>query len=94
MANLSAFLSPKTVAVIGASPDTTSLRGRIMKVLLCHDFKGRIYPISKSNSEIMGLKAFPTVAEVPEQIDMAVLIIPAVYVADTLEEYADRKSVV
>ena len=88
MANLSAFLSPKTVAVIGASPDTTSLRGRIMKVLLCHDFKGRIYPISKSNSEIMGLKAFPTVAEVPEQIDMAVLIIPAIYVADTLEECA------
>ena len=88
MANLSAFLSPETVAVIGASPDTTSLRGRIMKVLLCHDFKGRIYPISKSNSEIMGLKAFPTVADVPEQIDMAVLIIPAIYVADTLEECA------
>ena len=88
MANLSAFLSPETVAVIGASPDTTSLRGRIMKVLLCHDFKGRIYPISKSNSEIMGLKAFHTVAEVPEQIDMAVLIIPAIYVADTLEEGA------
>ena len=88
MANLSAFLSPKTVAVIGASPDTTSLRGRIMKVLLCHDFEGKVFPISRSHPEIMGLKAFPTISDVPEQVDLAVLIIPAIYVADTLEDCA------
>ena len=91
MADLSAFLSPKTVAVIGASPDTTSLRGRIMKVLLCHDFKGKVFPISRSHPEIMGLKAFPTISDVPEQVDLAVLIIPAIYVADTLEECAKHK---
>ena len=91
MADLSAFLSPKTVAVIGASPDTTSLRGRIMKVLLCHDFKGKVFPISRSHPEIMGLKAFPTISDVPEQVDRAVLIIPAIYVADTLEECAKHR---
>ena len=88
MADLSAFLSPKTVAVIGASPDTTSLRGRIMKVLLCHDFEGKVFPVSRSHPEIMGLKAFPTISDVPEQVDLAVLIIPAIYVADTLEDCA------
>ena len=91
MADLSALLSPKTVAVIGASPDTTSLRGRIMKVLLCHDFKGKVFPISRSHPEIMGLKAFPTISDVPEQVDLAVLIIPAIYVADTLEECAKHR---
>ena len=91
MADLSAFLSPKTVAVIGASPDTTSLRGRIMKVLLCHDFEGKVFPISRSHPEIMGLKAFPTISDVPEQVDLAVLIIPAIYVADTLEECAKHR---
>ena len=91
MADLSAFLSPKTVAVIGASPDTTSLRGRIMKVLLCHDFKGKVFPISRSHPKIMGLKAFPTISDVPEQVDLAVLIIPAIYVADTLEECAKHR---
>ena len=91
MADLSAFLSPKTVAVIGASPDTTSLRGRIMKVLLCHDFKGKVFPISRSHPEIMGLKAFPTISDVPEKVDLAVLIIPAIYVADTLEECAKHR---
>ena len=91
MADLSTLLSPKTVAVIGASPDTTSLRGRIMKVLLCHDFKGKVFPISRSHPEIMGLKAFPTISDVPEQVDLAVLIIPAIYVADTLEECAKHR---
>ena len=91
MADLSAFLSPKTVAVIGASPDTTSLRGRIMKVLLCHDFKGKVFPISRSHPEIMGLKAFPSISDVLEQVDLAVLIIPAIYVADTLEECAKHR---
>jgi len=91
MADLSAFLSPKTVAVIGASPDTTSLRGRIMRVLLCHDFKGKVFPISRSHPEIMGLKAFPSISDVPEQVDLAVLIIPAIYVADTLEECAKHR---
>ena len=91
MADLSALLSPKTVAVLGASPDTTSLRGRIMKVLLCHDFKGKVFPISRSHPEIMGLKAFPTISDVPEQVDLAVLIIPAIYVADTLEECAKHR---
>ena len=91
MADLSAFLSPKTVAVIGASPDTTSLRGRIMKVLLCHDFKGKVFPISRSHPKIMGLKAFPTISDVPEQVDLAVLIIPAIYEADMLEECAKHR---
>ena len=88
MTNLSPFLSPKSVAIIGASPDITSLRGRIMKVLLCHDFKGKIYPVSRSNTEIMGLKAYPSIGDVPETIDLAVLIIPAIYVSSTLEECA------
>ena len=88
MTNLSPLLSPKSVAIIGASPDITSLRGRIMKVLLCHDFKGKVYPVSRSNTEIMGLKAYPSIGEVPETIDLAVLIIPAIYVSSTLEECA------
>ena len=47
-----------------------------------------MFPISRSHPEIMGLKAFPTISDVPEQVDLAVLIIPAIYVADTLEDCA------
>ena len=89
MTDLSAFLSPKSVAVIGASPNTDILRGRIMKVLRCHDFSGAIYPVSRSHKNIMGLKAYPNIRSIPETVDLVVLIIPAKYVLATLEECAD-----
>lgn len=86
MPDIGALLSPSSVAVVGASPDTKILRGRIMHVLGCHPYKGKVYPVSRSNDEVMGLKAYPTVSDLPEAVDLAVLIIPAAYVPDTLEE--------
>lgn len=89
MIDLSSLLSPKSLAVIGASPDEGSLRGRIMRVLLCHDFKGKIYPVSRSNKEIMGKKAYASIRDIPGPVDLAVLIIPAEYVLNTLKECSD-----
>ena len=86
MPDIGALLSPTSVAVVGASPDTHILRGRIMHVLGCHPYKGRVYPVSRSHDEVMGLKAYRTVSDLPETVDMAVLIIPSAYVPDTLEE--------
>jgi len=86
MPDLNAFLSPNAVAVIGAANDPEILRGRIMKVMMGHDFKGEIYPISRSSDEVMGLKAYPTISDVPGHVDLAILIIPAEFVPDTLRE--------
>lgn len=86
MPDIGALLSPSSVAVVGASPDAGILRGRIMHVLACHPYKGKVYPVSRSHSEVLGLKAYPTVSDLPEAVDLAVLIIPAAYVPDTLEE--------
>ena len=73
------------VAVVGASPDTESLRGRIMKVMTGHPFKGALYPVSRSHGEVMGLKAYPSVADLPAPADLAILIIPAQHVVKELE---------
>ncbi len=86
MPDIGALLSPTTVAVVGAASDPHILRGRIMQVMGGHPFKGRVYPVSRSSDEIMGLKAYKTVSDLPEIVDMAVLIIPAKFVPDTLEE--------
>lgn len=86
MPDIGALLSPSSVAVVGASPNTRILRGRIMQVLGCHPYKGKVYPVSRSNDEVMGLKAYPTVSDLPEAVDLAVLIIPAAFVPNTLEE--------
>jgi len=79
------LLSPKTVAVVGASSDTHGLRGRILEVMLSHPFKGTIYPVSRSASEVQGRKAYRSVGELPEPADLAILIIPAQFIPDELE---------
>ena len=86
MPDLNAFLSPNAVAVIGAANDSEILRGRIMKVMLGHDFSGKIYPVSRSSDEVMGLKAYKTISDVPGHVDLAILIIPAEFVPATLRE--------
>src|SRR5919107_755671 len=79
------MLWPKAVAVFGASSDTRGLRGRILHIMRGHPFAGRIYPVSRSSAEVQGLKAYASVADIPEPVDLAVLIIPAQYVCEELE---------
>ncbi len=85
MPDIGKLLWPDAVAVIGASPNEISLRGMIMSVLLSQPFSGNIYPVNASHAEIQGRKAYASVGDIPEQIDLAVLIIPAEFVVDELE---------
>jgi acyl-CoA synthetase (NDP forming) len=85
MADIGALLWPNAVAVIGASPDEEILRGRIIHVMRQHPFAGAIYPISRSHKEVQGLKAYPSLADLPERVDLAIMIIPARFVPDELE---------
>ncbi|MEM7749548.1 MAG: acetate--CoA ligase family protein [Pseudomonadota bacterium] len=79
------LLWPNAVAVIGASPNEQSLRGMIMSVLINQPFSGNIYPVNASHQEVQGRKAYATINEVPEQVDLAVLIIPAEFIVDEME---------
>jgi len=88
MPDLSSLLTPSSVAVIGASPDPHSLRGRIMEVMGCHDVDIPIYPISRSHDEVFGLKAYRSVAETPTPVELAILIIPAANIPAALEDCA------
>ena len=85
MPDLGALLSPASVAVIGASPDLSGLRGRTLKVMLRHPYRGRVYPVSRSHANVQGLQAYPSIDKLPERVDLAVLIVPARFVPDELE---------
>ncbi|HXJ50053.1 MAG TPA: acetate--CoA ligase family protein [Burkholderiales bacterium] len=85
MPDLSALLSPGSVAVIGASPDLSGLRGRTLKVMLRHPYRGRIYAVSRSHASVQGVQAYPSIDKLPERVDLAVLIIPARFVPEELE---------
>ena len=86
MPDLAAHFSPKSVAVIGASPDAHIIRGRLMHMLGCHPFPGKIYPVSRSHDEINGLKAYKSVGDIPDRVELAILAIPAANVPDALVE--------
>ncbi len=92
MPDLRPLFSPESVAIIGASADTHTLRGRTTQFLIAHGYPGRVYPVTRSQPEVFGLRSYATVAELPEAPDLAVVVVPAAYVAPTLEE-CGRKGV-
>ena len=85
MPDIAKLLWPESVAIIGASSDTRGLRGRIVQILRSHPYKGAVYPVSRSETEVQGLKAYKSVADLPKPADPAALIIPAQFVPQELE---------
>lgn len=85
MNDLDALFKPRSVAVIGASRDPNKVGSAIVKNLRL-TFHGAIYPINPFTDEIQGLKAYKSVLNVKDEIDLAVIAIPADKVLDALKE--------
>jgi len=86
--NLQAIFKPKSVAVIGASTVPGKLGHDILANLKNGGFAGPLYPINPKADEILGLKAYKSVAETPTPPELAVVVIPAKIVTATLEQCA------
>ena len=86
MAAFDKIFRAQSVAIVGASPQQGSARNRIVKVLLKHGFEGRVYPVTPSHAEVEGLKAYKTLADLPEVPDVALIITPAATVPGIVEE--------
>jgi acyl-CoA synthetase (NDP forming) len=84
-AGLEAVFRPKSVAVIGASRDRTTVGGAIFHNLLKHDFQGVVYPVNPKSATVQSVRAYPTIADVPEAVDLAIIVVPAAYVNATVE---------
>jgi acetate---CoA ligase (ADP-forming) len=89
MPDLRPLLSPKSLCIVGAASDE-SIRGRLTKQLIGHGFDGPIYPVTRSQSEILGHKAYRSVADLPEPVDLAVIVVPAAHVISTIEQCGAR----
>lgn len=90
---LEAFFDPKSVAVIGASTSPKKLGYAVLENLVNGGYAevGKIFPINPKADEILGQKAYPTVLDVPDEIDLAVIVIPYPYVPAVLEECGKKK---
>ena len=82
---LESFFNPKSIAVIGASNKPGKVGNDVM-INLVKSYKGKIYPINTNNEVIEGLKTLPTIADLPEVPELAIIVIPAKFVPEVLEE--------
>jgi acetate---CoA ligase (ADP-forming) len=88
--NIAQLLAPQTVAIVGASADPGRIGGRPVHYYRQAQFAGRLYPINPNRTEIQGYRAYASIDELPESIDVAVLAIPAAQVTAALEQCARK----
>lgn len=91
VASMNRIMKPKAVAVVGASNEAGKIGNSVMKNLINGGYQGKIYPINPKDAEVMGVKAFKSVKDVPEEIDVAVFAVPAKFVASALKECGEKK---
>ena len=74
---LNVIFSPKNVAVIGATETPESVGRTLMWNLISNPFGGAVFPVNPKRKSVLGVKAYPKISAVPEQVDLAIIVIPA-----------------
>ena len=83
---LDSLFRPKSVAIIGASTKDLSIGNRVIKNLVDFEFKGPIYPINPKADEVRGIKAYKSIMDCPDGIDVVHMVIPAKFVPQAVED--------
>ena len=83
------FLAPRSVAVVGASRRRGTIGGEILHNLVAGGFTGALYPVNPHADTLQGLTAYRTVGQIPDPVDLAVVVVPAARVADVARQCAD-----
>lgn len=87
-ASLAPMLRPRSVAVVGARSDGSGIGATVLRAISCGGFQGQVVAVHPRASEIAGIPAHPSMAEVPGQVDLVVVCVPAVAADDVLRESA------
>jgi acetyl coenzyme A synthetase (ADP forming)-like protein len=89
-ASLRPFFRPRSVAVIGASRDPASIGYRILEALIMNRFQGPVYPVNPRAAVVGSMRAYPSVQELPEPVDLAIIAVPRDAVLDVVDGCAER----
>ena len=83
---LDKIMKPKSIAVIGASTKPKTIGSEIMQRLRDYKFNGNIYPVNPKGGMIEGFQAYTSIEEVPGEVDLAVIVVNAKFVLDTIDQ--------
>jgi acetyltransferase len=86
---LESMFTPKSVAVIGATDREESVGRIVLERLRNPAFRGRIYPVNPNHADVLGIRAYPKIGDIPEKIDLAVIVTPAKTVPGVVGECVD-----
>lgn len=85
------FFNAESIALIGASPEAGKVGNSVLESLVKHDYKGKVYPVNaKGYPEIMGIKAYKSLDEIPNRVDVVVVTVDLKFVPDLLKSAAQK----
>ncbi len=87
---LDKIMKPKSIAVIGASTKPKTIGSEIMQRLRDYKFNGQIYPINPKGGVIEGFQAYTSIKEVPNEVDLAVIVVNSKFVLDTIDQCNEK----
>jgi acetate---CoA ligase (ADP-forming) len=90
MPDLNALLNPRSIALIGASPEETTIRGRMVQGVKHLPYPGEVVAVSRTHKNIGGLRTVSSVEDLPYGMDLAVIAVPSQFVASALRTAAER----
>src|SRR5213594_508674 len=83
---LDAIFSPSSIAIVGASRHRGKIGYEILHNLIVNEFQGTVYPVNPKATSIHGIRAYPSVLEIPDRVDLAVITVPAEVALEAVED--------
>ncbi|GAC57785.1 putative acetate--CoA ligase [Gordonia hirsuta DSM 44140 = NBRC 16056] len=84
------LLSPRSIAVIGASPRPGKVGQAVLANLLAGKYTGPVFPVNATRGAVQGVRAYPTVRDIPDRVDLAIVAVPAADIDDVLDDCLDK----
>ncbi len=85
------LFNPASLAMVGASREAHKSGTLFLKSLLSCGFKGKLYPVNPTETEVLGLKCYPSVLDIPDEIDLAILAVPARIIPKVMAECSQKR---
>jgi acetyl coenzyme A synthetase (ADP forming)-like protein len=90
LASLNSLLKPKSIALIGASRHPGTIGYSLLQCLIQNDFSGKVYPVNPNTDSLMSLKTYPSVLDIPGDVDMALIAVPARFAVKVADECGQK----
>lgn len=88
--DLTRFFYPRTICIAGASTKEKSIGYELLKTILSYNYTGKIFPVNPRAEEILGIKCYPSIEEIKEEIDLAIVVVPKAFVEDSIDSLLEQ----